>query len=679
SPPFTIDLTPPSATVTANYTVFSPNGDGNKDFITFTQTTSEEQTWKGVVMDSGGKPVRTVTWRGKADTQFVWDGHGGEGRLLPDGKYTYFLEATDKAGNYGKSASVSFEINTAETPVLISTDLTYFSPNGDGVKDTLHLLPTLKVAAGVASYRISILDKAGIIIRGYRGSGPVPKDIVWDGKDQQGISVPDGRYSAGLNVLYRNGNNPTARSNPFFVDTAYPNITVSVSGLLFSPDGDGRLDTITIMQTSSKEDLWEGDFLSSDGQIVRGYFWKEKAPDFSWDGRDNNGNVVPDGSYSYIVKATDRAGNQTMKRIGGIVVDTRPTPISIGASSEGLSPNGDGVRDSIGFSLSVGLKSGIRSWRVEMISANAGVQKVFSDTGAVPGTLYWDGKTGKGTMAVQGVYRARMTVDYLKGNQPQASSGPFLLSVTPPKVTIGLAPLPFSPDGDGINDILTISLTASDPSPIVSWDATILDPREHFFESFSGKGAPPKIIKWNGLSADGELVQAAEDYPLTITVQDELGNIARITKLIPIDVLVIREGNKLKVRVSSITFAPNTADYIDVPPGRAARNMKTLKRLAEIFRKYSQYDIRIEGYAVMVYWNDPRKGKLEQKQVLIPLSKARAEAIKAALVKLGLDADHITTVGLGGADPIVPFSDMENRWKDRRVEFILIRNSAGGS
>ena len=29
--------------------------------------------------------------------------------------------------------------------------------------------------------------------------------------------------------------------------------------------------------------------------------------------------------------------------------------------------------------------------------------------------------------------------------------------------------------------------------------------------------------------------------------------------------------------------------------------------------------------------------------------------------------------GLGGTEPVVPFSDLKNRWKNRRVEFILIK------
>ncbi len=678
SPPFMVDLTPPSASVTADYSVFSPNGDGNKDFITFTQTTSEEQAWKGIVKDSGGAGVRTITWRGKAEARFAWDGHGDDGRPLPDGRYTYVLESTDKAGNFGKSAPVAFEINTAETPVLISTDMSSFSPNNDGIKDTLRMLPTLKVTTGVDSYRIAILDKAGRKVREFQGSGSVPKEIAWNGRDDRGGVVADGEYTAELDVLYRNGNHPNARSNPFAVDTVQPTIVVSASDRLFSPDGDGRLDTTTIGQSSSDEKLWEGDFVAKDGAVVRSYFWKGKTTNFTWDGKDDNGNVVPDGTYSYVIKSTDGAGNQTIKRIDGLVVDTRPTPVSIGVSSDGLSPNGDGARDSIVFSPSVGLQSGIKSWRVDMVNDHAGIQKTFAGSGSVPGSLTWNGTTDIGNTAAEGSYQARLTVDYLKGNLPQATSGSFLLSVTPPKVGVSLAPLPFSPDGDGVNDSLTISLTATDPSPIVDWNATIVDPMGHFFRRFEGSGMPPESITWNGLSADGELVQAAEDYPLTVTVRDELGNVGKLTESIPIDVLVIREGNKLKVRISSITFAPDTADYLQVPTDRKERNLKTLERLAEIFKKYGQYDIRIEGYAVMVYYNDPQRGKLEQEQVLIPLSKARADSIKNALVSLGLSSNRITTVGLGGADPIVPFSDLENRWKDRRVEFILIRKPGGG-
>ena len=51
----------------------------------------------------------------------------------------------------------------------------------------------------------------------------------------------------------------------------------------------------------------------------------------------------------------------------------------------------------------------------------------------------------------------------------------------------------------------------------------------------------------------------------------------------------------------------------------------------------------------------------------------RAKTVKAALIDYGIKEDKIAVYGIGGANPLVPFSDSENRWKNRRVEFILVK------
>ena len=51
---------------------------------------------------------------------------------------------------------------------------------------------------------------------------------------------------------------------------------------------------------------------------------------------------------------------------------------------------------------------------------------------------------------------------------------------------------------------------------------------------------------------------------------------------------------------------------------------------------------------------------------------ARAETVRQELIKRGIGADRLSLAALGGTNPVVPFSDIPNRWKDRRVEFILI-------
>ena len=58
-------------------------------------------------------------------------------------------------------------------------------------------------------------------------------------------------------------------------------------------------------------------------------------------------------------------------------------------------------------------------------------------------------------------------------------------------------------------------------------------------------------------------------------------------------------------------------------------------------------------------------------RALTPLSAERADAIKNYLIKKGVSASVLATVGMGGKQPVVDPKDKDNNWKNRRVEFIL--------
>jgi outer membrane protein OmpA-like peptidoglycan-associated protein len=192
------------------------------------------------------------------------------------------------------------------------------------------------------------------------------------------------------------------------------------------------------------------------------------------------------------------------------------------------------------------------------------------------------------------------------------------------------------------------------------------------FISFGGKGRPSERIIWDGRSRQGELVQSAEDYPYEIRVSDYLGNSIVKTGTIPIDILVIRDGDRLKVQISNIRFQPNRAKLVS--SGELGdKNKEILKRLAEVLKKYKSYEILIEGHAVSEYYDDPARAAREEKEELQPLSLSRASVVKESLQKLGIQEKRMGVAGKGGTDPIVPHSDLENRWKNRRVEFILIK------
>ncbi|MFW5769419.1 MAG: OmpA family protein, partial [Spirochaetota bacterium] len=265
------------------------------------------------------------------------------------------------------------------------------------------------------------------------------------------------------------------------------------------------------------------------------------------------------------------------------------------------------------------------------------------------------------------------TVVYAKGNRPTVESKSFFVDITGPEFDITMEPKPFSPDNDGVDDELNISMEVSELSEVDSWSLTILDPTRKPFYTFAGKGRPAENLNWEGLSKEGELVQAAEDYPWTLEARDIFGNVSEKKGTIPVDVLVIREGDRLKIRISSITFEPNSPRLVIDDSETGQKNQRVLERLAEILNKFKNYSIRIEGHAVSVYWSDTARAEEEEEEDLKPLSLARADAVKESLVERGVDAKRITSAGLGGRDPIVPHGDLENRWKNRRVEFILIR------
>ncbi len=669
SPVFTVDITPPTATVRTNTPVFSPNGDGEKDSIKIYQETSLENNWRASIKSVTGKVVYSYSWVGTAAPEVSWNGTDKDGRLLPDGVYTYQLYSVDRAGNKGESNIVSFRLDTEKTAVILTTEYSAFSPNNDGVKDSINFIPKVTVKEGIASYTLFIRNAEGKTVKVFKGKKRLPDSFKWDGTNADGNIVPDGEYTAKLSLVYEKGDRPAAVSPVFTVDTVFPEISLSADYLIFSPNGDGRKDSIIIKQVSPGKELWRGEILDSENKVVKTVFWKNGVTDFSWNGTDTAGNRVKDGVYEYRVSAVDEAGNMTQKEIKGITVDTSPTKIFITSSAAYISPTGSTQYQTLTFKPLVMNKNGIEKWSLHLVH-NGTTEKTFAGLNRIPEKIIWDGSNSEGKY-IEGSYIAVFTVIYKKGNEPTVQTAPFLLDITPPKASVTLSPLPFSPDNDGVNDELTIALNVHDLSGIKKWKLQINDPENRPFIHFSGKGQPAKKIIWNGRSSTGELVYAAMDYPLVFTVEDILGNVTVVRKEIPIDVLVVKEGDHFKIKIANIIFKKNSPELVTSDPKIAARNEFVLNRISEILKKYKSYQIVIKGYAVVTKWYDPAAAKIEEEKELIPLSRERAQTVLNDLVKRGISASRMEAFGAGGKNPIVPNSDLENRWKNRRVEFIL--------
>lgn len=688
SPLFLLDVTPPSAKASVERPTFNPAGTAGQNTAALAASGSRELTWTAEIADAAGKAVRTWSFPGEPDARIEWDGRDESGKIVPDGGYAFRLRSVDRAGNAGASAPVNLRVDTEKKAAVVSSDARAFSPNGDGIKDTVRILPEVRSSDAPATWEVAVKPAAGgAAVRSWKGTGAVPRELLWNGKNEAGAQAPDGSYEAELTVRFANLDVAVAASGAIGLDTATPKAQVSAAPLLFSPNGDGRKDEMAITQSAAPGDDWRGSILAANGRALRTWTWRGTLTDVSWDGKDEEGNPAPDGRYVYLLTSEDAAGNKAEYRIDGITADTRAVQVFVTSNRAGFSPNGDGRYDDIRFSPIVNLRDGVESWNLALTDASGTARKTYSGTGisALPRETVWDGKDDRGAPAPQGAYTAVFTVVYAKGDAPQARTAPFVLDTEGPEVRLRTSPEFFSPDNDGVDDELTVSIAIEDASPVETWQFEIFESsveegsgpaKVRLFTSWSGTGNPTERILWDGRSNKGELVEGATDYPYAMAVMDAWGNSSRVEGKVTVDVLVIRDGDRLKIKVPSIVFRSNFADFKDLPQDKLDRNDQVLKRIAQILNRFRDYKIRVEGHANSIgkiYGYSAAQVNKEETEELLPLSLARAEAVRDQLIKFGVDARRLSVRGLGSSEPVVDFKDAENRWKNRRVEFILIR------
>ncbi len=253
-----------------------------------------------------------------------------------------------------------------------------------------------------------------------------------------------------------------------------------------------------------------------------------------------------------------------------------------------------------------------------------------------------------------------------------------------PTAALRISPRYFSPDGDGSGDTLTVLLDVKSEAGIKEWSFTVKHPdgRRVFWET-KGAGTIPERLTWDGKAATGELVQSATDYPYTFSLTDANGTKCTEEGFIQVDILVISEGGKLKIQVPSIIFRSDNADFKSDEEVRSdpawdgeskgldertiENNIRVLNRVAQILKKFQGYNVSIEGNANNMTGTPQEELEVQQ------LSEERARFVMDYLVREGISAERLSATGNGGTQMLVPAYDAVNRWKNRRVEFILIK------
>ena len=164
-----------------------------------------------------------------------------------------------------------------EGPVPVNTqwEVAWLSPkNADGVNDELYInldVPSVK-GLKIQGYAFVVTDSLGRTVytledslpvktslRDYKNSLKIPEALVWDGRMTDGAWAPDGEYRFHINVFAQKDFSGTSPEGTVIVDNTSPSAVLAVPFRSFSPNGDGRQDTLPVhFHDASQEAVWEG-------------------------------------------------------------------------------------------------------------------------------------------------------------------------------------------------------------------------------------------------------------------------------------------------------------------------------------------------------------------------------------------------------------------------------------
>lgn len=656
-------------TLTLSSPFFSPNGDGNQDDVTIYPVIEDTEgllSWQVSIADTDGNTKRAFSSEGSAvQDEILFDGMDESGSYLLDGEYQVILEAKYNHGNNPlTTVSLTADLLPPQYNVIIENP--YFSPNDDGYGDVL--LITMESEEEI-TWTGDILDLDGNKIRNVSVDTPSTV-ITWDGMDNTGTIQPEAMYTLSLHITDKAGNWAMFSGGEMIIDFTPPESYIALSTPLFSPNGDGQKDTVAIEINTNEPVIGNCVVKDMEGSDVQYISVFQDMTRVEWDGTDQTGRVVPDSTYTISGVLSDLAGNNVTTEAHSVSTDTRSTKVSVSVP-KGFSPNGDNISDILIMEIAVELTDGIVGWNL-FIETTPGVpSKTYSGGEEVPSTLEWDGIDHM-DLIQEGTYTAKLRVEYAKGDISEGVSDRFKLDVSPPEIALDVKSGTVEEE-DPLAEELFITMEIRDESEIKEWELDIVNNEGEIIRSYGGEGDPSEEIAWNASGNNERPVPPEDLYTIVVKVTDVQGNNSIHKETLPLDLLIARIGNKYYLIVPNIIFGKYQYRLNSAGREMYQRNMKSLEKAAEIYKKYPQYKVGLEGHALNIFLHKSEKAREREEKVLVPLTRNRAVTVQNALVEEGIDKDRIELQWFGGTNPIVSVEDRKIYWKNRRVEFLLIK------
>jgi flagellar hook assembly protein FlgD len=250
---------------------------------------------------------------------------------------------------------------------------------------------------------------------------------------------------------------------------------------------------------------------------------------------------------------TDCPGGRLYAQLPNVrkVVDRTGQPKIYGfvTSQPAISPNGDGVRDKVEIGFIVSQQA---SWTLEIRDEAGSLVKHSSGEGTAV-DLTWGGHDDDGDLLPDGVYTLKAGATSAAGVARAATADVRLDTVPPDVESPGVAPDPFSPNGDGQHDTTALSYT---PAEAVGVRLSVVDANGEVLRrvtSWKSASASAHKVKWDGKVGAGTTQTPAPEGTATLLLEarDDARNITSLSRKVVVDRTLKLTG------VSKRTLSPN--------------------------------------------------------------------------------------------------------------------------
>jgi flagellar hook assembly protein FlgD len=284
-------------------------------------------TWTVQVKNAAGDVLDTTSGSGQTFA-VPWDGLV-DGVAVADGTYTWSASGTDAWLNGVATGGGSLVVDTVAPDLTgISPDgstVGLFSPNGDGVSDTITTTATSPEAGTLSAW----VTGTGGTVRAWTATSVAGANaVMWDGKTAGGSVVPNGDYTLFVAARDATGNQGPARSRPLHVVSLLGFVTSSAK-VFYPQDADrlSRTTTLSFRIATPATVTWR--IVNAAGQTVRTRLADAAlgagTQTWAWDGRSDGGAFVPRGVYRSVVTATD--GTDTVSQ--SVTVETNAFKVAV--------------------------------------------------------------------------------------------------------------------------------------------------------------------------------------------------------------------------------------------------------------------------------------------------------------------------------------------------------------